>query len=124
MLVNLLTKPSTFLLLCQLYCNLVSIKKGICRFSRNATTTTFGNLVLPRPWCCPLHPLHGAPRPLPVPYVPCMWVTRGALLAQWFNLCASCQQKLAVPQEIYSPISISVERSCRPCIRWCGTVGF
>ena len=26
----------------------------------------------------------------------------------------------AVPKDLYSPLSVSVERSCRPCIRWCG----
>ena len=37
-------------------------------------------------------------------------------------LRASSLQNLAVPQDLYSPFSVSVERSCRACIQWCGTV--
>ena len=51
------------------------------------------------------HPLYGA---LPVPYVP-VRVTCSALLAVY--LCTSSLWKLAVPQDFYSPSSISVERS-------------
>ena len=39
-------------------------------------------------------------------------------------LCASSLQNLAVPQDVYYPLSFPVERSCWPCIRWCGTAGF
>ena len=39
-------------------------------------------------------------------------------------LCASSLQNLAVPQDLYSHFSVPVERSCWPCIRWCGTDGF
>ena len=31
--------------------------------------------------------------------------------------------RLAVPQDFCSPVSVPVERSCRPRIRWCGTGG-
>ena len=34
-------------------------------------------------------------------------------------LCASPLQNLAVPQDFYSPVSISLEWSGWPCIRWC-----
>ena len=37
-------------------------------------------------------------------------------------LCASSLQNLAVRRSFYS--SVSVDRSWRPCIRWCGTGGF
>ena len=40
------------------------------------------------------------------------------------HLCASSLQNLAVPQDFYSSVSISVERSWWPRIRWCGTGGF
>ena len=40
------------------------------------------------------------------------------------HLCASSLQYLAVPQDFYSIFSISVERSLRLRIRWCGTGGF
>ena len=40
------------------------------------------------------------------------------------HLCASSLQNLTVPQDLYSPHSVPLERSCQPCIRWCGTVGF
>ena len=36
----------------------------------------------------------------------------------------SSLQNLAVPHNFYSPVSISVERSCQPCIQWCMTSGF
>ena len=39
-------------------------------------------------------------------------------------LCASPRQNLAVPQDFYSPLSISMERSGWPRIRWCGIGGF
>ena len=35
-------------------------------------------------------------------------------------LCASPLQNLAVPHDFYSPLSISLERSGLPDIRWCG----
>ena len=35
-------------------------------------------------------------------------------------LCASPLQNLAVPQDFYSPLSLSLERSGWPCIWWCG----
>ena len=39
-------------------------------------------------------------------------------------LCASPLQNLAVPQDFYSPLSITLERSGWPRIRWCGIGGF
>ena len=48
--------------------------------------------------CNQMHTLYSA---LPEPYVP-MQVTCGA------------------PQDLYSPLSVSVECSCWPCIQWCG----
>ena len=38
--------------------------------------------------------------------------------------CIASLQNLAVSQDIYSPISVPLEQSCWPCIRWCGTLGF
>ena len=61
--------------------------------------------------CNPLHPLHGPP------YVP-VRVTRG------IHLCTSSLQNLAVSQDFYSLVSISVERPYGPRIRWCGTGWF
>ena len=40
------------------------------------------------------------------------------------RLCASSLRNLTVPQEFYSHLSISVERSWWPHIRWCGTGWF
>ena len=40
------------------------------------------------------------------------------------DVCACSLQNSAVPQDYYSSISISVERSWWPRIRWCGTGGF
>ena len=37
------------------------------------------------------------------------------------HLCPSVLQNLEVPQDFCSPVSISVEWSWWPCIRWCGT---
>ena len=39
-------------------------------------------------------------------------------------LCASLLQNHAVTQEFYSHFSVTVKRSCRPCIWWCGTGEF
>ena len=39
-------------------------------------------------------------------------------------LCTSPLQNLAVPQDFYSPLSISLERFGWPCIWWCGIGGF
>ena len=39
-------------------------------------------------------------------------------------LCTSPLQNLAVPQDFYSPFSISLERSGWPRIRWCEIGGF
>ena len=39
-------------------------------------------------------------------------------------LCTSSLLNLAVPQGLYSTLSVPVERSCWQCIRWCGTGGF
>ena len=68
-----------------------------------------------------MHPHYGA---LPVPYV-----LASAGYTRCFGrtsayLCTSSLQNTAVPQDFYSPLSVSVEHSCWPCIRWCGTGGF
>ena len=47
-----------------------------------------------------------------------MRVTRGALVAHRY-----CYVPPSL-QNFHSPLSASVERSCRHCIRWCRTVGF
>ena len=39
-------------------------------------------------------------------------------------LCASTLQNRAVPHDFYSPLSIPLERSGWPRIRWCGIGGF
>ena len=39
-------------------------------------------------------------------------------------LGASSLQNLAVPEDFYSPVSVSMEQSWWPMIRWCGTGGF
>ena len=68
-----------------------------------------------------MHPLCGT---LPGPYVPVL-VTRGALVARTsVHLCASSLQNLAVPQDFYFAVCISVERSWWPSIRWCETDEF
>ena len=53
-----------------------------------------------------MHPLYGA---LSVPYVP-LRVTRGADRTS-VHLCASSLHNLAVSQDFYSLVNISVERS-------------
>ena len=63
--------------------------------------------------CNPMHPLCGA---LPVPYVP-VRVTRGALIAHRYTYAPPRCRTL---QDFYSPLSISLERSAWPHIRWCG----
>ena len=40
------------------------------------------------------------------------------------HLYAASRQNLLVPQDFYSPVSISVEQFCWPRIWWCGTCGF
>ena len=55
--------------------------------------------------CNPKHPLCGA---LPVPYVP-VRVTRGALIAHLYTFAPPTLQNLAVPQDFYSPLSLSLE---------------
>ena len=68
--------------------------------------------------CNPMHPLYGA---LPVPYVP-MRVTRAAVIAHRYTYapprCKTSQY------DFYSLVSVSVERSKWPLVRWCGTGGF
>ena len=56
----------------------------------------------------PMHPLYGT---LPVPYEP-VRVTRGALVAHRYTyICASSLPNLAVLQDFYSPLSVSLEWS-------------
>ena len=65
--------------------------------------------------CNPLHPLYGA---LPLPYVP---------VRRWSHIGTLTRLLAAEPRSIagfYSLVSISVERSWWPLIRWCGTGGF
>ena len=57
--------------------------------------------------CNSMHPLYGA---LPVTYVP-VRVTRGALIAHLVHVCALSLQNLSVSPDIYSLVSVSVERS-------------
>ena len=71
--------------------------------------------------CNPLHLLYGA---LPVPFMP-VPVMCGALVAHRCTYAPrSSLPNLAVPQEIYFPLSVPVGRYCDHCIRWCGTGGF
>ena len=59
--------------------------------------------------CNPMHPLY---RALPRPYVP-VWVNYTRCYGRTsVHLCASSLQNLAVPQDFYYPVRISVERSC------------
>ena len=71
--------------------------------------------------CNPMHPLYGA---LPVLYVP-VQVTRSVLVAHWYTYalphCRTSQYRSAF---IPLPLSVPVERSCIPSIRWCETGGF
>ena len=63
-------------------------------------------------------------------------VWQSCLIGQWscasasFAQCPGCTsvylsaaslQNLAVPQDFYSPLSVPLEWSCWPHIRWCGT---
>ena len=68
--------------------------------------------------CNPMHLLCGA---LPVPYVPVRF-TRGSSIAHRY-LCASPLQNLA-GRRTFIPLSVSLERSGWPRIRWCGIGGF
>ena len=56
----------------------------------------------------PVHPLSGA---LPGPYVP-VRVTRGALVPHRYTSAPACCKNLAVQQDFYSCLSVSLERSC------------
>ena len=69
--------------------------------------------------CSPMHPLHGA---LPVPYVS-VRVTRGALVTHRYTY-APPRCRTTQYHSTFIPISVSLERSCRHCIRGCGTGGF
>ena len=62
----------------------------------------------------PMHPLYGA---LPSPNVS-VRVTPSTLVAYLYTYTV---QNLAVPHNLYSPLTLPVERSC---IRWCGTGEF
>ena len=57
-----------------------------------------------------------------MPFVP-VGVKHGALIAD-HNTYAPAAAESRSTQELHSPLSVSVERSCRPCIRCCGTGGF
>ena len=39
-------------------------------------------------------------------------------------LCSTLLQNLATPQDFCSPLSVPLEWSCWPHVRWCGTGGF
>ena len=58
--------------------------------------------------CKPMHLLDGA---LPVPHVS-VQVTRNALVAHRNDCPPNLLQNLAVSQDFYSSLSVSVERSC------------
>ena len=66
-----------------------------------------------------MHPLNDA---LPGPYVP-VRVASGALVSGRYTyeppLC-----RTSVPQDFCFPLSVPLDRSCLPRIRWCGTGGF
>ena len=64
-----------------------------------------------------MHPLYGAQ---PVLYVP-MRVTWGTLVAHRYT---HVPPRCRTSQDLYFPLSVPVERSYWPCIRWCGTGGF
>ena len=51
-------------------------------------------------------------------------VTRGTLIAHRYTYAPPPLQNLAGPQDFYSPLSISLERSGWPRIRWCVIGGF
>ena len=70
--------------------------------------------------CNPKHPLCGA---LPVPYVPVRVNTRCFDRTSVY-FCASPLQNLAVPLDLYSPRSLSLEWSGWPRIWWCEIGGF
>ena len=71
--------------------------------------------------CIPMHSLNDA---LPGPYVP-VRITRGALVAHRYTyLCATSLQNLAVQQNFWSSLSVPLEWSCWPRVRWCPTGGF
>ena len=71
---------------------------------------------------------------LPVsPTMPYHRVSKDCLMRPGYKRCfdrtlvylyALPLQNLAVPQDFYSPLSISLERSGWPRIRWCGIGGF
>ena len=67
--------------------------------------------------CKQIHPVYGA---LPVRYVT-VRVTHGAFSCTSVHLCVSSLPNLAVMHHFYSPLCVSVERSCWACIRRCVT---
>ena len=66
-----------------------------------------------------MHPLSGA---LFFPYVP-VGVTRGALVAHRHRL-RFLVVNFSVTQNLYVPLSVSVERSCDPVFDGVGLAGF
>ena len=70
----------------------------------------------------PTYPLNGA---LPGSYMPVL-VTLGALVAHRYTYapprCRTSQH--GIRQDFCSPVSLPLERSCWPRIRWCGTGRF
>ena len=59
---------------------------------------------------------------IPVLFVPVWVICHSGGISVYLR--SSSLQNFAVPQEFYSPISISVNRSWWPCIRRCGCFGF
>ena len=70
----------------------------------------------------PMHPLNDI---LPGPYVPYVILYQDTRFPRTsVYLCAASLQNLAVPHDFCFPLSVPLERSCWPRIRWCGTGGF
>ena len=68
----------------------------------------------------PMHPLNGAPpgQYVPVRVIRVTWSHIGILMGR---LAA---EPRIVPQDFCSPLSVPLERSCWPHVRWCGTGAF
>ena len=71
-------------------------------------------------WCNPMHHLHGALLAYLCASAGYTWCSGRTSVYSY----ASSLQNLAIPHDLYFPLSVPVGRSCWPYIRWCGTVGY
>ena len=69
------------------------------------------------------NPMHNINWSLPGPYVP-VRVTRGSPVAHRYTYASPRCRTSQYRRTFIHPLSVPVERSNWPCIRWCGLAGF